>query len=283
MKRLDRRALFSSGAAAALLAASGVSLDAAPRPGGRLRLALPREDDSLNRLVRGAVFDTLTEVAANGSLQGELATKWGADTHARTWRIELRPDVTFHDGRPLTVRDVIASLNTHKELGRLSFDTVWVDGAHRIVLELKQGNPGLPFLFAGPDLIICPDGQVDLPLDQAVGTGCYRTERLQSGRHYLGRKVAHHYKAGRAGWLDSIEALVIPDAAVRAEALRDGFVDVAVVPRPDDLRDRDDLIFHPSVSDMVFAAQKTIGMPRAIGTHGPLDDARLAERWWLAV
>ena len=36
MTRLDRRALFTSGAAAALLTASGVSLDAAPRAGGRL-------------------------------------------------------------------------------------------------------------------------------------------------------------------------------------------------------------------------------------------------------
>ena len=40
MTRLDRRALFASGAAAALLAATGVS--ASPKRGGRLRAALSR-------------------------------------------------------------------------------------------------------------------------------------------------------------------------------------------------------------------------------------------------
>ena len=40
MNRIDRRLLFTSGAAAALLAATGVSAQAAPRRGGRLRAAL---------------------------------------------------------------------------------------------------------------------------------------------------------------------------------------------------------------------------------------------------
>ncbi len=282
MTRLDRRALFSSGAAAALLAASGVSLEAAPRPGGRLRLALPREDGSLGRLIRGAGFDTLTEVAATGALQGELARGWRADTRARTWRIDLRPGVTFHDGRGLSAGDVVASLRAHRARGRLAFDAVRAEGPLGIALDLARGNPDLPFLLADPALIVCAGGQVDLPPDRAVGTGCYRVERLRPGRYYLGVKVTGHYKAGRAGWLDSVEALVIPDAAVRAEALRDGFVDVAALPHPRDLRDRTDLVFHPSAGDMALAARRTVGMPRPVGSRGALDDGRLAERWWVA-
>ena len=41
MSRIDRRALFTSGAAAALMAATGSSLSAAPLRGGALRLAVP--------------------------------------------------------------------------------------------------------------------------------------------------------------------------------------------------------------------------------------------------
>ena len=37
---MDRRALFASGAAAALLAATGVSAASMPKAGGRLRMAL---------------------------------------------------------------------------------------------------------------------------------------------------------------------------------------------------------------------------------------------------
>ena len=280
MTRIDRRALFSSGAAAALLAASGVSLAAAPQPGGRLRLAVPRDDDSLARLVRGAGFDTLTEIAPNGVLQGELATAWAADADARVWQIQLRKGVTFHDGRPLRGQDVVASLRAHDVSGRLGIAAVEAVGPLRLRLELRRGNPDLPIHLAEPGLVICADGRVDLPLAQAIGTGCYRTERLQDDRRYLGKKVADHYKAGRAGWADSVEVVVIPDAAVRAEALRDGFVDVAVLPQPDSLLEHKDLIFHPSASDMVLAAHGKVGVPPVIGSFGPLDDGRLAERWW---
>ena len=66
MTRMDRRALFASGAAAALLAATGASLADTPKKGGTLRLAVPR-DDSLEQVARGAVFDTLTEIAPDGT------------------------------------------------------------------------------------------------------------------------------------------------------------------------------------------------------------------------
>jgi len=280
MSPIDRRALFSSGAAAALLAATGVSLAASPRTGGRLRLAVPREDDSLISLVRGAGFETLTEIAPNGVLQGELATGWTASANAKTWQFELRRGVAFHDGRAMRAQDVVSSLQMHDATGHIRIETVRATDSHRIRLDLAEGNPDLPILLADTRLIICADGQVDVPLAAAIGTGCYRTDRFAQDRQYLGGKIQDHYKAGRAGWVDSIEVAVIPDAAVRAEALRDGFVDIAVLPMAQALRGQDNLTFHPSADDMAFAASTTVGVPRVIGSRSPLDDGRLAQRWW---
>lgn len=267
MTRLDRRALFSSGAAAALLAATGVSLDAAPRTGGRLRLALPR-DDSLARLVRGATFDTLTEIAPNGVLKGELATSWRADPQGRIWTIDLREDVRFHDETPLNAIDVADTLQ-----GKLNMPTrIEAVSASRMRIELRDTCPDLPFLLARQEFAIARA--------ETVGTGCYCIERMVADRHYLGRRVSEHYKSGQAGWVDSMEAVVIPDAAVRAEALRDGFVDVAALPRSDLLARLDDLVFHPSTENMTLAVHRRVGMPKSIGA-GPMDDGRLAERWWM--
>ena len=80
MKRMDRRALFASGAAAALLAATGVQAQVLPRSGGRLRAALSgaSRDDGWDLAPGGlfmlaaqhTVFEALTEVAADGSLSG---------------------------------------------------------------------------------------------------------------------------------------------------------------------------------------------------------------------
>ena len=273
MTRIDRRALFASGAAAALLAATGASLADTPKRGGTLRLAVPR-DDSLEQVARGAMFDTLTEIAPDGTLRGELATGWQTDSEARVWTFDLRDGVLFHDAEPLNARDVVATLDA---LGRAE-----ALAPNRIRLELAKADPGLPFLLADSRFVITRAGQAVTPLHSANGTGCYRVERAEDGRHFLGRRVEGHYKEGLAGWADAIEIIVIPDAKVRAEALRDGFVDVAALPDQVALRDQRGLRFYPDASEMALALSAHVGLPRQIGQGRALDDGRIAERWWLA-
>lgn len=268
MTRLDRRALFSSGVAAALLAATGVSLEASPRQGGRLRIALPRSDDNLARLAHGAAFDRLTEIAPNGALKGELATGWYAEAQGREWVIDLRESVTFHDGTAMCAADVVECLTGPLELAK----HIEATNPMQLRIELVEARSDLPFVLASPEFAIARHGN--------IGTGCYRTERLVPDRQYLGQRVTDHYKAGRAGWVDTVEALVIPDATVRAEALRDGFVDIAAIPKDETLRGHADLVFYPSSENMALAMRKSVGRPREIGA-GLLDDGRLAERWWL--
>lgn len=270
MTRIDRRALFTSGAAAALLTATGVSLSAAPVAGGRLRLAVAREDDGLTRVARGAVFDSLTEIAPDGALRAELATGWKGDAEARTWLFDLRDGVSFHDGTAFDAVHVVASLEVKGFKAE-------VTERLQVRLELERGNPDLPYLLADPELIISPDGQVD----GWVGTGLYRVGRVQEGRHFLGHRVAHHYKDGLAGWANSIEIIVIPRADIRAEALRDGHVDVAALPLPDGLLGQGEFFYYPSAQDMALAARHGVGVPVRIGELSALDDGRIAERWWM--
>ncbi|CUH86501.1 Nickel-binding periplasmic protein precursor [Phaeobacter sp. CECT 5382] len=283
MTRIDRRALFTSGAAAALLAATGTSLAASPRTGGSLRLALPRDGELLQQVARGAVFDSLTEIAPDGLLRAELATAWNSSEDARIWLFDLRPDVAFHDGRLLQASDVVASLDGRRLPGAGAL-AVSALSAQRVEIQLEVPNPHLPYLMASPTCAIAPLGASldlpDLPLAQMVGTGCYQVERAQDGRHFRATKVAAHYKDGQAGWVDTLEIIVIPDAAVRAEALRDGYVDVAALPRPQELLQRGGFRYHPSAEDMALAASSNVGIPRVVSQQSALDDGRIAERWW---
>lgn len=266
MTRLDRRALFTSGAAAALLAASGLSADARPRPGGVLRLAVPR-DGSLVSVAEGAVFDRLTEIAPDGTLRGELALSWQCSADARRWSFALRRDVRFHDGVALNGRHVLAALDGLTGLVAAHPE------ANAVVVELAAGNPDLPLLLADA---ACAVRRGDM------GTGVYRIQRMDPARHLIAVKVENHYKAGAAGWVDRIEAIVIPDAGVRAEALRDGYVDIAYLPEATGLIGKGEFQFHPSPGDMVIAARSGVGIPRQVGTRSPLDDGRIAQRWWNA-
>ncbi|MDK3017912.1 ABC transporter substrate-binding protein [Pseudodonghicola flavimaris] len=277
MTRIDRRALFTSGAAAALLAASGVSLDAAPKPGGHLRLAVPR-DGSLDRVARGALFDGLTEIGPDGVLRPELAVGWTGSADARRWRFDLREGVRFHDGRPLRIEDALAAFRAWDVPGVRHLEA---ERPRTLLVELAEGDPDLPYRLAAPERVIGPDGALDQPLGEAVGTGAFRVAQARTARHFRATRVADHYKQGQAGWVDSLEIIVIPDAAVRAEALRDGYVDIAALPAPDGLLERGEFRYHPSADDMALAARAGVGMPRRIGTRQPLDDGRIAERWWL--
>ena len=269
MNRIDRRALFTSGDAAALLAATGLAAETRPKAGGRLRLALARETGGLAAVVSGAVFDTLTEVAPDGTLRGELATAWRSDGSARIWDIDLREDALFHDGRPLGASEAVAALRAQGRFARIE-----PVAPFRLRVHLAHANPDLPLLLADPSLAI--------RAANGAGTGLYAPKRLTPDRHFLGERVARHYKDGQAGWLDSIDAVVIPDPAIRAEALRDGFVDVAELPQSQGLLGRGDFLYRPSAAQIDLAARPDVGIPRVIGTRSALDDGRIAERWWRA-
>ena len=281
MTRIDRRALFTSGAAAALLAATGTSLAAKPQPGGNLRLALPRADRHLDRVAHRAVLDGLTEIGPDGLLRGELATGWHSTGGGRIWRFELRQGVAFHDGRSFEAADAVASLQG-RGLLQEGVAAVTATGAHEIEITLDRPNPHLPYVLAGSEFLITPGGKVASALDQLCGTGCYRVERAQEGRHLRALRQVDHYKEGQAGWVDSFEVIVIPDERVRAEALLEGFVDVAALPRAEMLQKQVGLRFFPTQEDVALAARQAVGMPQKIGTQSPLDDGRIAERWWMS-
>ena len=291
---MDRRALIASGAAAALLVASGVSAQLAPSRGGRLRAALSgasREDRFDSRQTHGlfmqvamvgTVFDTLTEVAADGTLRGELANRWQGSPDARRWTFDLRRDAVFHNGKSLQATDVEASLALHRDT--ILTDVVLLRQAsqHQLYVELATGDPDFPYRLSDPRLVIYPAENMGEAMQSGIGTGLYRVHRFQSGRHVLAHRVEHHYKDGAAGWFDEIELVALSSDAVRAEALRDNYVDVADLTHIADLGDREGIKMLPEEHFMTTAVDDCIAVPRQVGTRWPMDNLRAAERWWMA-
>lgn len=279
---IDRRALFSSAAAAALLAASGVSAAGAPVRGGRLRMALSgalrsddwRQGDGLFMQVarQGLVFDTLTEVAADGTLRAELATGWQGHDSARVWQFDLRAGVIFHDGTTLTADDVVASLMPLVD-GQVTAKT-----ALSVEITLNQPMRDLPLILSQPEYVIRPAHD----LNGSIGTGLYQVVRFDAGQRLLTKRVAAHYKDGSAGWFDEVELTSIPSETVRAQALGEYLVDAV------DLRDArvvaqfSDVAVLPTLARPSFAVLSEVAQPARISALRPLDNLRAAERWWFA-
>ena len=269
---LDRRALFSSAAAAALLAATGVSAGPLPERGGKLRLALSganRSDDWAHgdglfmRVARiGLVYETLTEVAADGTLRGELATTWSSSADARVWTFNLRSGVNFHDGVPFTAADVLASLSALGDMRAL--------GQNRVEITLPTADPSFPFKLNDPNNIIRPahDAQA------GIGTGLYRVRHFAAGQQLLAQRVASHWKDGQAGWFDEVELVSIPSSAVRAQAVAEYLVDGADVADASTLTGLNDIAVWDGQ-----AVARSVAMPMTLG-RGVFDDLRAAQRWW---
>ncbi|MFZ7090984.1 ABC transporter substrate-binding protein [Primorskyibacter sp. 2E233] len=245
MTRISRRGLLTTGAAAGVLAASGLPLRAQTKRGGRLRAGLNGANTSdswdgrthsdlyMIASAQGAVFDSLTEVAADGSLVGELATDWEATPDAKTWTFNLRQGVTFHNGKPFGADDVIESLQLHVAEGAKSAAKPIVSaiqemkktGEHQVQFTLAAGNADFPYLMSDYHLLMYPAGQIEEAIANGIGTGLYAVTSFEPGVRMTAKRVDSHYKGDDAGFFDEIEYIAINDSTARMNALLTGQVD----------------------------------------------------------
>src|SRR5262245_55721972 len=58
----------------------------------------------------GLIFDSLTELAPDLTVQPALATDWSYNEDGTELTFHLREDVKFHDGSDMTSDDVVASI-----------------------------------------------------------------------------------------------------------------------------------------------------------------------------
>lgn len=71
----------------------------------------PSATPATDRIVDGNVLQHLVGLTPNGTLVPVLATSWQVDPAGKTYTFTLRPNVKFSNGDPLTVDDVVFSLN----------------------------------------------------------------------------------------------------------------------------------------------------------------------------
>ncbi|MEO1198497.1 MAG: ABC transporter substrate-binding protein [Pseudomonadota bacterium] len=258
---LTRRTVLGGMAASSALLLPGMRTARAetPKPGGRFRIGVSggATTDSLDPATFASEFMTLLafsmsnhliEITAEGDLAGELAESWEASDDAATWRFKLRSGVTFHDGRPLTVDDVILSLRHH--MGEDSNSAIKsnlapitdlsADG-DTVVFELEAGNADFPYIFSDYRLPILPAKDAILDIESGIGAGPYRLEAFEPGVRALLTKNPEYWKSDRAHF-DEVELVVVLDGAARQNALVTGEVDAitAVEPRTSALMARQD-------------------------------------------
>ena len=221
--------------------------------GGTLKLARQGTFDTFNGFnAKGvaaagssAIYDTLMVSSADEPFTkyGLLAEsiEWPED---RSWVIfTLRPEARWHDGEPITVEDVIYSLETIKTKGapwqRYYFQSAVSAervGERRVRVNFAEsGNRELPLIIGG-DLPIIPkhywEGRdfESTTLDPPLGSGPHRIGNFEAGRFVELELVADYWakdlpvSLGQDNF-DRIRYEYFRDPTVIREALKAGNID----------------------------------------------------------
>jgi len=168
--------------------------------------------------------NTLLRYDADMNIVGDLATDW--QVQGEQWTIELRQDVTFHDGQPLTAEDVVFTFEQAKSAGGVVDLTTLTDveqeGRYTVVFTLRE--PDFVFYDRLITLGIVPAHAHDEQYAQnPIGSGPYRFVRWDKGQQLIVEANPDYY-AGQPQIEKITFVFTEPEASLAAA--RTGSVDI---------------------------------------------------------
>ena len=220
--------------------------------GGTIVLGAIGSYDTLNNFIvkgtaaagLGLMYQALTAGAADEAFtQYCLICETMEVPDDRSWvEYTLRPEARWQDGEPITVDDVIFSLETLREKGVPFYRSYYRD----VTKAEKTGPRSVKFTFGGGVNLELPliMGQLtiipkhywaerefgDSTLDPPLGSGAYRIKELDPGRSITYERVKDHWSArlpvnlGLSNY-DIVRYEYYRDATVALEAFKGGDLD----------------------------------------------------------
>jgi len=223
---------------------------ASPSPGGEklvFRVGQMQEVDNLNPFIGQSSityeifslnYDYLVGSAPNGDPRPEIADSWTVSDDGLTWTFKIHPGIKWHDGQPLTAKDVAFTYNyvIDNKLSAFTWNTknmkdvVAVDDS-TVVFHLSK--PRADMLRTG--VLIVPEHiwskvpgdkvetyQVKLPL---IGSGPFQVTKDKPGS-YTVLAANKDYFMG-APTIDEVIMEVYTNQDTLAMDIRSGAIDVA--------------------------------------------------------
>jgi peptide/nickel transport system substrate-binding protein len=190
--------------------------------------------------ITNLMYPRLLNISQDGKKSASLATKWGY-TDSKTGFWELRDDMKWSDGKPVTAEDVAFTVNAilrDKPAGVVTGTILNVDEAEavsptRVEVKLKK-----------PDATVIPEAGFWMPIipqqsfgDQDVGkypnnkdwvsAGPYRLTTVAKGQSYTFERVKPYpFAPDNTPTAEKIVFRVYPDINTEILALKNGDVDI---------------------------------------------------------
>jgi peptide/nickel transport system substrate-binding protein len=203
------------------------------------------------------IYDTLFATDAKGEIRPQMVDTWAVSPDQLAWTFTLRDGLLFHDDKPVTAEDVVASLKRWsardatgqklwsfvKDIRALDAKTFRIDvnGPTGLMLQ-ALGKPSILVPFIMPKRIAdTPPGD---QIKEYVGSGpfVFKTDEWKPGEKAVYVKFAKYkpraepasgLAGGKLARLDRVEWRWIPDMQTAVNALRAGEIDLVELPAHD--------------------------------------------------
>ncbi len=262
--------------------AQGLVRTASPVPAISMGNPFTQPDGSSTRV---ALFDGLTSLSRDAKLQPALATSWQTDSPT-TWIFNLRDNVVFHNGEPLTAETVVATLDFLKSPEAAQYyvtryaatiEAVRALDPLTVTIDTHEPDPILPNRLASIS-IVAPRAWRDMGVDrftqEPVGTGPFSLIDWGAGNREIELEVFDQ------SWRQThnvrrVLITVLPDPTTRLQALLSNQIDIAVNLDPDSIP----LIESAGFNVMVMPAPHlvTIALRNVGEVSEPMKDKRVRQ------
>jgi peptide/nickel transport system substrate-binding protein len=296
-----------SGAPKSTGSRDGIS-SATPKKGGSLVFGVEAEEQSFDPAVgrfdetgvlyARTVFDPLTIVAQDGSVQPYLAKSVTPNEDYSVWTIGVRPGVVFHDGTTCDAAAIAGSIE-HFLTGELGItlspslaktNAISVTDPDTVTITLNQ--PWVPFPTYLTGGIGGQGGYIIAPSMIAnkknggmrpVGTGPFVFDDWVINEHFTSKRNPHYWRPGYP-YLDQITYMPIVDGDSRASALLAGNIDIMHTDVPEViLRFRDNDTYNYIDDSQHVVGEPDMNFIMCNLSNPPMDNLKVRQAMAMAV
>ena len=189
--------------------------------------------DAQSERIDDLIFDDLLTRDSHLNVQPGLADRWEIPD-PRTYVFHLHQGVKFHDGRPLTARDVKwtfdsllqGKIRSTKSAVYRFVDRIDATDDYTVTFHLKEPFATLLWNLSDGAIGIVPYGSGDEISRQPIGSGPFRFVSAEQDKEVVIARNDDYW--GAKAKIPRVRFIVVPDTTTRALELRKGSADIAI-------------------------------------------------------
>lgn len=207
--------------------------------GGSVILGITQEPDSFDPHLAAAAgtkeiiynfFDGLVKLMPDSTFEPALAESYDVSDDAKIFTFKIRENVTFHNGKELTVDDVVYSLENAAGINDGTLKVPQLSIIDSVEADPEQNEVSVTLKESDADFItymtlaIVPEDYSE-QATEPIGTGPFVFTEYQPQQHVKMEKNENYWRE-RIAYLDEVTFLIVPSADAAIVDLQAGNIDI---------------------------------------------------------